>query len=120
MTNTRRYILICDDSVDTIDLLKFVLEENDYQVEAAQSVFEAIAKLKESTPNLLITDLMLPDCSGFALINHVRQQLQLNNLPILAISAAFHEDFQADDNLFFIEKPLDLDFLTVTIDKILS
>lgn len=119
MSQRKNYILICEDSLDTITLLKFFLEEQGYRVEPTQSVFEAIAKLKEETPDLLITDLMLPDYNGFELINHVRHTLKITNLPILVISA-FGQKFQVDEKLFFLPKPLDISFFAKTVNQILS
>ena len=78
-------VLIVDDNVDFIQSIQLVAEMGGYQVVAVSSAKEALEKLDESF-NILVTDLMMPEIDGFALID---QALKINpKLKTLVISAA--------------------------------
>jgi len=78
-------VLIVDDHVDFIQSISLVAEMGGYQVVAVSSAKEALEKLDESF-NILVTDLMMPEIDGFALID---QALKINpKLKTLVISAA--------------------------------
>ena len=65
-------LLVVDDEEDTRTLLKIVLEKCGAQVTTVSSVREAIAALKESRPDVLISDIGMPEEDGYALIKEVR------------------------------------------------
>jgi CheY-like chemotaxis protein len=65
-------LLVVDDEEDTRTLLKMVLEMCGASVTTASSAREAIAALKQSRPDVLITDLGMPEEDGYALIKKVR------------------------------------------------
>jgi PAS domain S-box-containing protein len=65
-------LLVVDDEEDTRTLLKVVLEQCGASVTTASSVREAIAVLKESRPDVLISDLGMPEEDGYSLIKRVR------------------------------------------------
>ena len=78
-------VLIVDDHVDFIQSISLVAEMGGYQVVAVSSAKEALEKLDESF-DILVTDLMMPEIDGFALID---QALKINpKLKTLVISAA--------------------------------
>ncbi len=81
-------ILIVDDEQDTRDLLRFVLEECGAIVTSAESVAEAILALNDRTPDLILSDLGMPDADGFDFIRYVRTQSgDLGAVPVIALSA---------------------------------
>lgn len=87
-------ILVNDDNTDTCEVLKQVLNSVGAQVFVSNSVSQAIEILKSNTPDLVLTDLAMPNESGIVLIKHIREQLGANsNLPIIVLSACA---FQAD------------------------
>jgi len=82
-------LLVVDDEEDTRTLLKTVLETCGAQVTTASSAREAIAALKESRPDVLISDLGMPEEDGYALIKKVRALSQEDggNTPSAALTA---------------------------------
>ncbi len=82
-------LLVVDDEEDTRVLLKMVLEKCGAFVTTASSAREAIAALKETRPDVLISDLGMPDEDGYALIKQVRALSEKDggNTPSAALTA---------------------------------
>ncbi len=82
-------LLVVDDEEDTRVLLKMVLEKCGAFVTTASSAREAIAALKETRPDVLISDLGMPDEDGYALIKQVRALSEKDggNTPSVALTA---------------------------------
>lgn len=90
--------LVVDDSLDTCEVLKHILEAAGASVVTANSVKEGVSRLAEhGIPDILLTDLAMPGDSGLSLIHHVRAGETLERqLPIIVLSAcAFENDRQA-------------------------
>ncbi len=82
-------LLVVDDEEDTRTLLKIVLEKCGASVATASSAREAIATLKETRPDVLISDLGMPEEDGYALIKKVRSlpEEEGGNTPSAALTA---------------------------------
>nr|WP_242042135.1 ATP-binding protein [Leptolyngbya sp. FACHB-541] len=65
-------ILVVDDDHDTREFVAFVLEQAGAKVEMASSATEALARLARSKPNLLLSDIGMPEMDGYMLIRQVR------------------------------------------------
>jgi signal transduction histidine kinase/ActR/RegA family two-component response regulator len=65
-------VLVVDDEQDMREFLTFVLEEAGAEVMVATSAMEALEVLQKSTPNLLLSDIGMPEMDGYALIRQVR------------------------------------------------
>jgi len=81
-------ILVVEDNADTAALLRDLLEGEGYEVETAatgEAAFEALAVAPDI--DLMVLDLMLPGMSGYEVIERLRAQAELSDLPILVLSA---------------------------------
>jgi DNA-binding response OmpR family regulator/signal transduction histidine kinase/putative methionine-R-sulfoxide reductase with GAF domain len=81
-------ILVVEDNADTAALLRDLLEGEGYEVETAatgEAAFEALAVAPDV--DLMVLDLMLPGMSGYEVIERLRVQADLSDLPILVLSA---------------------------------
>jgi len=85
---SRNHVLIVDDSASVRDSLALFLKVSGYEVSTAANGLEALALMKREIPAVLLSDLYMPEMSGFELLAIVRQQFP--KLPIVAMSAA-HE-----------------------------
>lgn len=65
-------VLVVDDSADTLDLIAFILEQYKAQVKTATSVDEALFAIAQVKPDVLISDISMPDQDGYSLIRQVR------------------------------------------------
>ena len=59
----------------------------EYHVSTALNGVEALAHLEQETPDLIITDLVMPEMDGFTLIKEVKKRKKLDRVPILVFSA---------------------------------
>jgi two-component system, chemotaxis family, CheB/CheR fusion protein len=86
---TGLHILVVDDEVDILDLIKHILEDAGAEVTIFTAAREAIdSLLKEpSKYNALLADIGMPDEDGFALIHQVRAMKTANKIPAMAITA---------------------------------
>ncbi|AVH69117.1 PAS domain-containing hybrid sensor histidine kinase/response regulator [Nostoc sp. 'Lobaria pulmonaria (5183) cyanobiont'] len=82
-------ILVVDDNADTRELIAFILEQSGAQVTAVNSVGEALEALGRLKPDVLISDIGMPDEDGYSLIRKVRAQEaeQGEKIPAVALTA---------------------------------
>lgn len=107
--NSKKTMLIVDDKRVNRFTLSCIFEK-DFEISECVNGREAIDFLKENTPDIILLDLVMPECDGFEVINFVRQ-LNMNQIPIVLISASNDEEerkkafkLQIAD---FIHKPFD-------------
>ena len=79
-------ILLVEDEERVRALLKGVLESNGYEVQEASSGKEALESYARSPPDLILTDLVMPDMEGIELITRIRKSD--SNLKIIAMSGS--------------------------------
>lgn len=84
--NDKKYkILIAEDDVDIIALLRLYLENANYIVLSAENGKDALEVMKKEQPDLFICDIMMPGLNGYEVIRTIRENN--NNVPILVLSA---------------------------------
>ena len=79
-------IMVVEDDADINNLLAKMLRQADYQVLQVYSGSEAVLRLQQDRPDLLLLDLMLPGMSGSEVLAHMRGELALD-LPVIVLSA---------------------------------
>jgi CheY-like chemotaxis protein len=67
-------VLLVEDNLDTLDMLKFIFDEAGAEVITATSVDEALEALERFRPDSLISDIAMPDRDGYDLIREVRSR----------------------------------------------
>jgi CheY-like chemotaxis protein/anti-sigma regulatory factor (Ser/Thr protein kinase) len=80
-------VLVVDDEPDCSAVLRRILERNGARVTTAGSMDEALASLADSTPNILLSDIGMPDHDGYELIARVRALPAGRKLPAVALTA---------------------------------
>lgn len=80
-------ILVVDDESALSDLIAFHLQRAGYQVRTAANGWEAIDAVKQSRPDLMLLDLMLPDLDGFGVCEILRRDPLTATIPIIIVSA---------------------------------
>jgi DNA-binding response OmpR family regulator len=79
-----RKALIIDDDPDTVDLIKIIFRNAGMDVVSAFSGKEAIQKCSDSTPSVILLDLMMPDMDGWETFHNIRQ---ITDVPVVVVSA---------------------------------
>ena len=119
MAEPKYSILIVDDEPDLLDITSAILEMEGYVVSKATNVPYALQLLESITPDIIISDVTMPEFSGFDFFSRVRQSPRLQNTPFIFVSG--HSDFEhvkigkelgSDE---YITKPFEPDLLLSVI-----
>lgn len=117
----KKKILIIEDEIDLIKVLKDTFEKENFQVFCAENGEEGVEKFYEKNPDLILLDINMPKKNGWEVCKEVREQ---SNIPIVMMTARDSEidelkglNIGADD---YITKPFSLKVLVVKVKKILK
>src|SRR5262245_54308783 len=80
-------ILAVDDEPNIVRLIQVNLERHGYQVETANNGAQALVKIRANRPDLLVSDVMMPEMDGFELLSTIRRDPVLQDLPIIMLTA---------------------------------
>lgn len=115
-------ILTVDDSASMRMLLKASLTAQGFQIESANDGAEGLERMKEVRPDLLITDINMPNMDGFELIEAVRGDDSFAGTPILVLSTEFSDEkktrARSAGATGWITKPFDADRLGAAIRRV--
>lgn len=121
--NYKKTILVVDDEEHILELIKFNLERESYNVLLCDNGEESIYILENNTIDLVILDLMLPGIDGIEVCKRIRRLDKFENLPIIMLTAKGEEsdkilglELGADD---YITKPFSVKELTARIKAVL-
>jgi two-component system phosphate regulon response regulator PhoB len=102
-------ILIVEDEPSMVELLRYNLESEGFQVTSASDGEEAMLSIEEQKPDMVLLDWMLPKLSGIEICRRLRRDQEFRNLPVIMITARAEEtdrvrglDVGADD---YVSKP---------------
>ena len=80
-------ILVTDDEPNIVRLIQVNLERQGFQVETANNGAQALEKIRANRPDLLVSDVMMPEMDGFELLSNIRRDPVLENLPVIMLTA---------------------------------
>jgi CheY-like chemotaxis protein len=112
-------ILIVDDEPSIREFLAFVLQDEGFRVLTAGDGQEALDTAKRCTPDVVLTDLMMPVVDGYQLIDGLREE----GIPvraIIAMSAASIAGNRAPNADLFVPKPFEIEHLLTSVQALLS
>lgn len=108
-------LLVVDDDKETVRNLKAVLEKEKYDVGTAFDGEEALGRIKDFNPDVIILDLMMPKLNGFEALKKIRQEHKDKWRPVVIISARTELDTLKDcydlEADHYISKPFKIDDL---------
>jgi len=84
-------ILIVDDLFTVRQPVRILLERQGYVVKEAGDGHEALQKIAESRPDLVLLDLMMPVMSGIEVLEHIKTDVTLQDIPIVLLTAVAAE-----------------------------
>jgi phosphate regulon transcriptional regulator PhoB len=116
-------ILVVDDETDALDLIEFNLKAAGYDVITAADGAKALEKARNSAPDLVILDLMLPEMDGLEVCKNLRRDEKTATVPIIMLTAKAAEidrvlglELGADD---YVTKPFSPRELTLRVKSLL-
>jgi CheY-like chemotaxis protein len=120
----KKRILLLDDSAITLEMEKAVLEERGYPVATASNLLEFQQLMEKFAPEVILTDLMMPDISGKDIVRVLKQDFHTERIPIVLFSsktddelAEIAEQAGADG---FLSKSHGIDKLADMVDELVD
>ncbi len=117
-TRSNRLVLMEDES-DVADALRSRLLASGYEVEVAHDGMEGLAAVKRVKPNVIVLDVRMPRMDGLTVLDHLRDDPQLSETPVVVLSASLPDKHAALERgaKFFIQKPFQSEELLKALDR---
>jgi DNA-binding response OmpR family regulator len=115
-------ILIADDELIMLKIIELRLKKDGHEVIVTSNGQEALEKIKQEDPDMIIADIMMPFTSGLEIVSVVKQDKQRRNVPIIILSSMGQENvvleafnLGADD---YITKPFSPNELSMRVKRL--
>lgn len=118
-------ILIADDETEALDAVKKHLEYNGYIVIAANDGLEALEKIKQEEPDIILLDIEMPKLSGFQVLKEVRSSKLIRKWqPVIILSSkkefdSLRQGYELEAD-FYITKPFNLAKISNAVETMAS
>ena len=118
--SNKKLILVVDDDTDLVEMVSMKLESEEFRVTKAYDGIEAMDRIKEEQPDLIVLDVMMPRKDGYTLCDELKNSDEYKGIVIVLLTAVTEaikstnythmggKTTLADD---FVPKPIDLDKL---------
>ena len=120
---TRPYILLVEDNEQNCYLASYLLESGGFEVVCVKTGAEALVSLRRRRPDLLLTDIQLPEMDGYELGCQLRADPEFRDLPMMALTSyAMPGDRQKAIALGFngyLEKPINPETFLADVRQVL-
>lgn len=103
-------VLVVEDDADLREALAELLRDEGFVVETAENGARALARLEaqnDELPKVIVSDLMMPEMSGWELVACLRADARLRDVPIVVMTAAAEP--RIPDGVPLVKKPIDVD-----------
>ena len=135
-----RLVLVVDDDPEVIDYISAILDDHQMKAMSASNGKEAMRRVRESKPDIILLDLMMPKQSGLGFFNELKKNEGYKNIPVIVVSGASKmtgvdmKSYIYDKEISerkqkivgidakpeaYVEKPVDPEKLIATIQKFL-
>lgn len=120
-----RSILVVDDDDDSRSMVKTILMAKGFEVEACANGKEALERLEDIEPALVILDIMMPELTGYDVLIRMKQRPRTQNIPVMMLTAKGededviegYKDYAVD---YYITKPFNTRQLLAGIKLVLG
>lgn len=82
-----RRVLLIEDEPNIIEAIRFILSRDGWRVDTHSDGKSALEAVRDRTPHLIILDVMLPNRSGYDILNDLRQTVETQDVPVLMLTA---------------------------------
>lgn len=113
-----RTVLLVEDEPSTAEVLAFALEMEGYRVVTASNGREALQSLEQLTPDVVVSDVMMPLMDGRELCRAIQADDALRSVPVVLMSAAHDIETAGCAAVDFLRKPVDLRRLLDTVRRV--
>ena len=121
----RNKILIVEDDSDLVFIIKTALENGGYSVRSAADGLQALERVREEIPDLILLDLMLPEMDGYSVNLKLKENPQTAMVPVVVLTAYGHlkefEQIRKDVTIVaYLEKPTPMKEILAVIGRVLK
>jgi DNA-binding response OmpR family regulator len=122
----KKKLLVVDDSDDIRQLLTRVFRERDFEVFESSRGLDALQKVRDHVPDVMVLDAMLPEVHGFDICRRIKGSRRYGHIPVVMVSAMyrgwrFAEDLRHSYGVDeFLEKPFRIGDVVAAVDRALS
>jgi CheY-like chemotaxis protein len=88
-------VLLIDDDRANLDFMRQLLQIEGHELAWAADGEQGLAQIRQSRPDLIICDIIMPHLGGYAVLETVRADAQFSGIPVLLFSAAMNEEARA-------------------------
>jgi CheY-like chemotaxis protein len=123
MSEPKGTIFIMDDDLALQKVIEFALRNEGYEVVLASDGQDGMQKLENLSPDLVLSDIMMPNMDGVEVFEHIQERLQEDGIPIIIMTALSRKPWFADleaEGAVIIHKPFEVDYLLELIKTRLS
>lgn len=121
---SEKLVLVVDDDILLTQLIAITLEMDGINTITAHNGFEALDLLQNTTPDMIMLDLMLPEMDGLRFIELLRKQPKFDHIPVLVLSALdkpeIREEMLAAGAAGFVLKPVQISYLLKEVRTLLK
>lgn len=115
-------ILVVDDDPVTLKFLESILRQNGYEVSTAVDGLDALAKVKNDVPDLVVLDVMMPEINGYDVCYQVRFNDDFAKMPILLTTSRENElppEIGEQLNIDYLQKPVNTELFLSKVRTLL-
>ena len=113
----KNIILVVDDEQDVREFLCELLEDQGYTVSLAVDGHEALEKIKQEKPDLILLDLLMPKETGTDLYRRIHQKKEFEDVPVIVISGLPGRHLAVSKSVPVFDKPIDEKMLLDEVKK---
>jgi len=113
-------VLLVDDEMSSAEVLALILAGEDYHVTLAADARQALARLDEAAPDILVVDFMMPGMNGAELVKEIRKVAAYEKIPVVLISGAPEAALRRYEIQYdaFLRKPFGLELFLRTLSRV--
>lgn len=115
-------VLVVDDEFGVAEVLQSLLEDEGYRVVTAINGKQALARLSEATPDLVMVDYMMPIMNGAQMVAAVRAEQAWLHIPVIMMSSLDEDTVRAECNAYnaFLRKPFRATAVLALVARVLN
>ncbi|MCK5179249.1 MAG: response regulator [Candidatus Omnitrophica bacterium] len=117
---SKKKILIVDDEIELVELVKIRLEANGYEVITANSGLEGLSKAASEVPDLIVLDIGMAEMDGYTALQKLREEETTKDIPVIMLTAyaKMQSLFEMEGISDYIVKPFDPQDFLEKVEKV--
>lgn len=119
-----KHILLIDDEPDILEFLSYNFRKRDFVVTTASNGLEGIEKAEQSTPEIIVSDILMPQMNGIDMCKEIRKRKALEHVPFIFLSAV-KDDYRVMAAMMagatqYASKPIRFEYLLSMVNQLLT